>query len=128
MLQLGIELLCLVARRKPNAATPLTEHEVAQAEAYLRANLDQNIPLSDIAELLGRDVFGFARSFKSATGSTFHQFSLQLRVSEAVRMLKDTSRPIVEIAYATGFSSQSHMTTTMGKMMGFTPGSLRSRT
>ncbi|MBV7265458.1 AraC family transcriptional regulator [Erythrobacter ani] len=125
LVQLGIELMCLVARRKPNAATPLTEHEVAQAEAYLRANLDQNIPLSDIAELLGRDVFGFARAFKSATGSTFHQFSLQLRVTEAIRLLRDTTLPIAGIAYATGFSSQAHMTTTMGRIAGHTPGAVR---
>lgn len=124
-LQLGIELMQMVSLRRVRHAAPLTQNEVALAEAYLRDNLEENIALSDIADLLGRDVFNFSRAFKSATGHSFHQFSLQLRVAEASRLLTKTSMPIAEIAYATGFSSQPHMTTTMKQLLGATPGAIR---
>lgn len=127
IIQLGIELLKLSTSRKIASAAPLTKQEIAQTENYLRAHLDVNIPLADIAELTGRDVFGFSRAFKSATGKTFHQFALQLRVDEAVRLLTKTSMTLAEVALETGFSSQSHMTTTMRKMTGHTPGEMRRK-
>lgn len=125
MVRLCVELMSMMTDRKVKTAQPLSHEEIGMTESYLRANFEENIGLEDIAELVGRDVFGFCRAFKMATGETFHQFSLQLRVTEAERMLIHTSASIAEVSFATGFSSQSHLTTTMRKLRGHTPGKVR---
>jgi AraC family transcriptional regulator len=40
-------------------------------------------------------------------------------------MLEQDDLPIAAIAYAVGFSSQSHMTTVFQKIFGATPGTIR---
>jgi len=59
-------------------------------------------------------------------GTTPHQHLLALRVTAAERMLLNPEMDLAEIAYAAGFSSQSHMTTAFGKLRGQTPGAYRS--
>lgn len=56
-----------------------------------------------------------------------HQFLLDKRVEQAAALLTNSSLSIAEIAYACGFSSQSHMTTVFGKRVGVPPAQYRTR-
>ena len=44
-----------------------------------------------------------------------------MRVREAQKRLR-RGMPIADVAFATGFNSQSHLTTTFKQMIGVTPG------
>jgi AraC family transcriptional regulator len=50
---------------------------------------------------------------------------MERRVQHAHKLLRDKARPIEEIAYAAGFSSQSHLTTNFRRVIGVTPGRFR---
>ncbi|MEM7643762.1 MAG: AraC family transcriptional regulator [Pseudomonadota bacterium] len=128
MVQLAVELMCLSANRHVTSAKPLSPGEVASVEAYVRANLESNVTLDEVSALSGRPLFGFCRAFKAAKGESFHRFAMGVRLDEARRLLTETETPLVEVAYATGFSSQSHLTSTMNRKLGITPGRLRART
>ena len=92
---------------------------------YIDANLDSELTVEALARLSGVVTHRFSRAFKSMVGETPHRFVLNRRVETARSLLQTTSIPIAEIAYATGFSSQSHMTTTLRRQIGITPAQLR---
>lgn len=126
MVQLAVELMCVTSRRNITPGQPLSSDELGVIEDYARARLDTNLGLTEVADLAGRPIHGFCRAFKAATGESFRRYTLNLRLEEAERLLAETSDSLAEVAYATGFSSQSHFTSTMGRMRGVTPGRFRA--
>jgi AraC family transcriptional regulator len=50
---------------------------------------------------------------------------INLRLAAAERLLGESDLSIAAVAYASGFSSQSHLTTTMRKYKNLTPAQLR---
>ena len=68
-----------------------------------------------------------ARLFRSHFGDSVTEFALRRRIEEASRLLVDTDLPLVEVALATGFCDQSHLTRTLRRQLGVTPGELRRR-
>src|SRR3546814_9877413 len=63
----------------------------------------------------------FLRLFKVATGQTPHQFIVRRRVEKAQHLLRGTSQPIAQIAFACGFSHQQHFSNVFTKFNGMTP-------
>jgi len=126
-LRIAYELLTTFSgsKAKTSGATPLSQIELMQLVDYIEAEMEANFGLSDLAEVLDRDTFGFSRAFKAATGESPHQFVIQRRLSKAQELLQNTALSLADIAYATGFSSQSHMTATFSKHIGHPPGQYR---
>jgi AraC family transcriptional regulator len=54
-----------------------------------------------------------------------HQYVLRMRVKRALALLLETDMAIAGVAARTGFSSQSHLTSTMARIDGRTPGAVR---
>ncbi|MEM8788770.1 MAG: AraC family transcriptional regulator [Pseudomonadota bacterium] len=106
---------------------PLAAAELDQVVAFIEAELDRNFTVGEMAELLDRDPFGFIRSFKATTGESPHQFVIQRRLSRAQHLLAQTDDTLADIAFATGFASQSHMTATFTRLVGMPPGKWRRR-
>ncbi|MEM9670146.1 MAG: DNA-binding response regulator [Pseudomonadota bacterium] len=90
-------------------------------ETYVQENLDGEITLRGMADRCGMSESSFSRRFKATKGKTPYQYVMSARLDEAKRLLKDTSVPLVDVAVATGFSSQSHFATTFKKVMNQTP-------
>lgn len=96
-----------------------------KVRAYIDSHLDTDIRLSDLAAIADLEASYFIRAFKSATGLTPYQFLLEKRIQHAARLLAETNMPIADIAYKSGFSNQSHLTSVFGKIMGTTPAVFR---
>jgi len=47
------------------------------------------------------------------------------RIEHARALIEDTDQPLAEIAAATGFATQSHLTTAFRRATGFTPAAYR---
>ncbi|MEM6899636.1 MAG: helix-turn-helix domain-containing protein [Pseudomonadota bacterium] len=88
---------------------------------YVGENLDGEITLRGLSDLCGMSESSFSRRFKATKGQTPYQYVMSARLTEAKRLLKDTHLPLVDVAVATGFSSQSHFATTFKKAMNQTP-------
>ncbi|MEL6215947.1 MAG: AraC family transcriptional regulator [Pseudomonadota bacterium] len=104
---------------------PLDKAELARVMDYMRAHLEDDISLEDLAAHTSMSLYSFARAFKATTGVSPYQMLLAERVACASDLLRNPEMTLAEIAYAVGFSSQSHMTTTFSKQMGVTPGRYR---
>lgn len=115
---------------KPASATPdqpQTVHRLARALELLETHIGDDTGLVELAHEAGMSPSSFTRAFSKAYGTTVHQHVLKRRVERAKSLLSATDETIADIAYRTGFSSQSHLATTFKKLTGVTPGAYRHR-
>jgi AraC family transcriptional regulator len=65
--------------------------------------------------------FHFSYLFKQSIGTSPYQYLLQQRIERAKKLLKESDRPIIDIALECGFNSHSHLTKTFRQLTGITP-------
>lgn len=103
----------------------LSSHIRRRAVDYLEAHLDAPIRLQELAELANLSEFHFQRMFRASLGVSPHDWLARRRVEQAKRLLRDGDDPIVQIAAACGFSSQSHLSRAFKDGTGQTPAAYR---
>ena len=91
----------------------------------IESAMDEDLSLGALASEAGMSPFYFARSFRQHFGEAPHQYLLRKRIDRGKELLLQTETSLVEIALATGFSSQSHFTSTFKRFVGVTPGEYR---
>lgn len=77
--------------------------------------------LQDLAGAAGLSRFQLVRSFVRVTGLTPHAYLLQRRLQLARRLI-GTGLPLAEVAAASGFADQSHLTRLFARSFGLPPG------
>jgi AraC family transcriptional regulator len=92
---------------------------------FIEAAIDSDLSLDRLACEAGISAHTLPRAFMRAFGETPHQYVLHRRLARARELLVATDLPIVEIALATGFSSQSHLASAFRRLTGITPGEYR---
>ncbi len=98
-----------------------------QAMDYVRSHLTEQLDGESVANALGVSRKTLCTRFKNETGETFAAYVRRLRVERARRLLDTTDYEIAQIAYRTGFSSQSHLQTAFKSATGLTPREWRMR-
>ncbi len=93
----------------------------------IRLSFARSTSLGELAEVTGYSVFHTCRVFQRATGQTIHGFRRELRLRHALARLLDGDEPLAQIAAATGFASQSHLTNLFRARFGITPARVRTR-
>jgi AraC-like DNA-binding protein len=109
----------------PQAHGGLSAGAMRRIREYMEAHLGESIDLSMLAGVAGLSVHHFARQFKQSIGVTPHHYLTQKRVARAQEMLAQTDLSLSEIAYAAGFSDQSHLARHFRHMLGTTPREFR---
>jgi AraC family transcriptional regulator len=107
-------------------AARLPGDELDRLERHVARNLDAPLTLDDLARVVGRSRFHFARLFKAATGETPHRYVVRRRVERARELLL-AGDSIAEVAAAVGFASRSHLHAHVRRAFGCTPGQLVGR-
>lgn len=113
-----------IGSRAPATAT-MPVANLARVIDYIDATIDGDLTLDAMADVARMNPFYFARTFRRRFGISPHRFVLQRRIERAKRLLGETETPLVEIALACGFASQSHFTATFHRQVGVTPGGYR---
>lgn len=80
--------------------------------------------LRDLSALAGVSPTRVARAFEAAYGLTPHRYQQSRRIARAKRMVA-AGTPLAEIAFACGYSDQSHLNRWFLRIQGTTPGRLR---
>lgn len=113
------------SRAAPKKQGQLDPGRIRAIDAFVEANLDEPLTLAQLAKVAGISRYHFLRSFKETTGLSPLQYVITKRVERAHHMLLTSSETIAEIAYDTGFSSQSHLNRVFKKHFGTTPGAIK---
>lgn len=107
---------------RPARGARLQPHHLAAIDSFIDRNIECVLRIDDLASLVGLSRYHFLRCFKRATGSSPLQYVLARRVEHARRLLAHGDESIAAIAYAAGFSSQSHLNAMFKRHLGVTPG------
>lgn len=122
-------LLIIIARQSTRQADsrrdfPRTFMKLEQA---LRQNLAHQWTVEEMAALFGLGTTAFTEKVKHYTGFSPLNYLINIRVSEAIKLLKRPHVNFTNIALDTGFYSSQHFSTTFKKLTGYTPGQFRKR-
>ena len=101
---------------------PQTFHRLDQ---MLRENLAHPWTVEEMAAIMGLGTTTFTEKVKAFSGFPPLNYLINLRISEAIRLLKNSDRSLTDIALDTGFYSSQHFSTTFKKLTGYTPGHFR---
>jgi AraC-like DNA-binding protein len=92
-----------------------------RTEEMLRAHLEGNITIKELATACSLSASHFGRCFRLSFGTSVHQRLIQLRIEHAKGMLSQTKRTLVEIASLSGFCDQAAFTRTFSRVEHMTP-------
>lgn len=127
---LGVHLLHAYAAPDDSGPQPfkggLARKATRSLQDFLRANLAQKISVNELAALANLSPRQFTHAFTRTFGKSPHRYLLDLRLDHAAGLLAEGQLTIADVAYLSGFSSQSHLTAAMKKYRGITPTLLRS--
>jgi AraC family transcriptional regulator len=108
------------------AADGLSQRKLRRLVDYIEAHLADDLNLEAMAAEVGMSPYYLSRVFKTAVGQSPHQYVLGRRLERAKNLLRDTATPIADVALATGFSSQSHLSNRFRRAVGISPAAYRS--
>lgn len=96
-------------------------------EQTLRRSITYQWTVEEMAALVGLGSTAFTEKVKSYTGFSPLHYLINIRISEAIKLLKRPDVKMTTIALDTGFYSSQHFSTTFKKLTGYTPGEFRKR-
>jgi AraC-like DNA-binding protein len=96
-------------------------------DRYLREHLERSIQIEELAKQLPLSVSHFCRAFKETFGTTPHAYLIRLRLEAAQEMMLTTAEPLSQIALASGFGDQAHLSKQFRRTVGETPSAWRRR-
>jgi AraC-like DNA-binding protein len=127
--QLLDELLILIVRqatRQSNSRRDFPQ-TFTKLEETLRQNLAHQWTVEEMAALMGLGTTAFSEKVKNFTGFSPLNYLINIRVSEAIKLLRKHEVSVTTIALETGFYSSQHFSTTFKKLTGYTPIEFRKK-
>jgi transcriptional regulator GlxA family with amidase domain len=115
------------AAAEPAPQDPELLRRLLRAKDRMDAASHEAWPVARLAEASGVSAAHFARSFKQAFGLPPHRYLLTRRIERAAALLRDTDRPIIDIAFDTGWASLGTFGRTFRDITGESPTDLRER-
>lgn len=100
---------------------------VEKSRAYINEHFSEPLTLDQLAKNANMSPFHFSRVFTAQTGFTPHQYLIATRINSAKFLLKLPDVPVKEIAFGSGFNSESSFCSTFRKWENMTPSEYRER-
>ncbi|MAM25182.1 MAG: AraC family transcriptional regulator [Rhodobacteraceae bacterium] len=100
----------------------------ARAQTIMEATLDAPLPIATLARRLGTSARALQVQFRRRLDRTPQAHYLTLRLTEAERLVRQTSLPLQDVAAATGFASPAAFARAFRKAHGQSARALRSTT
>ncbi len=104
-----------------------TDPLVNAFERRLRGHLDRPLRLAETARELGVSERTLQRTVRAVLGTTPVRFAQQIRLEQAVYLLRTTDLPLDAVARRVGYENGTTLATLLRRRLGTTPGQLRDR-
>ncbi|MEX0647797.1 MAG: AraC family transcriptional regulator [Balneolaceae bacterium] len=111
----------LATMNTPVPLSDLKNQKVNKVFNYIINNFHKDIKLEDVAKVANYSQAAFCHFFKQHTQKTFVQFLIELRVSNACKMLRNSDFNISQICYECGFNNVSNFNRQFKKITGVSP-------
>ncbi len=101
------------------------EYVVKKAQEYMKKHCSEQLLLSDIAAQFHLHPNYFSSLFKKQLDMTVRDYILQLRMTKAKELMKDSSLKLLDIALAVGYEDAAHFNRAFKNVTGVSPSMYR---
>lgn len=98
---------------------------LTEIDVCIRQNRTESLTLDYLSGQLGYSAFYISRKFREISGMTLHNYLRARRLAFACKAVRDTNRPLLDIALDSGFSSHEAFTRAFRALYGCTPSAYR---
>lgn len=124
-----LQLLVYVSRAfSKNIAQDESQHlyerhrtAITGAISYIDENFREDITIEKVSRIAMLSQSYFSYLFKSMTNRTFVEYLNELRLREAMRLLNETGKRVVDICFECGFNNVNHFNRTFKNYAGISP-------
>ncbi|MDF2995779.1 MAG: putative transcriptional regulator [Xanthobacteraceae bacterium] len=116
-----VDFLRLDTRRGERKRSSLSSRQLRRVVDYIEGNCLARIRLEELAELAGLSESHFSHAFKASTGLSPHKWQMNARIRKVKEHLARGDMSLTDIAVATGFFDQAHLTRVFRSHVGETP-------
>ena len=130
LIEIASILLETLPMASPNASERRKQHSFQALQSivfYLKSHYNEQITLEKAATMAGYEKTHFCQLFKEVIGTTFHQYLTQLRLEEALPLLRDTALPIASIAKSVGINNIKTFSRLTRQYYGLSPKEIRDK-
>ena len=99
----------------------MSNSDISKAEQYIKNNYGKQLSLNEVAEYLEMSPWHFSKVFYKKVGIHFSQYLMQVRMEEAVQLLKNTNLKIYEVAMRVGYNNTDQFSRMFKKTIGKSP-------
>jgi AraC-like DNA-binding protein len=111
---------------KQKAEVKKTPSWVNELRQIIQDQVDTNLSLTEISKSLDINPSYLSREFsKHFENLSFGDYMRKMRIEKAIRLIKESSYSLTEIAYLTGFSDQSHFTRIFRQHLSMSPSAFK---
>jgi AraC family transcriptional regulator len=105
----------------------LPGYKLQRITDWMAEHIVEDFTLVQLAALIGLSKYHFHRLFKSAMGVSPSRYHTNLRMELARKLLRETKRPVMNVALEVGYANPSHVARVFRQEIGFCPGDYRRR-
>lgn len=117
----------LLASQAETGSSQSRSQVVENSLAYINEHFSEPLSLEEVARNANLSPYYFTRVFTRETGMTPHQYLIAARLNSAKYLLRTNGMSIKEIAFSSGFNSESSFCSTFKKWEKVTPSEYRTR-
>ncbi len=103
----------------------LPGYKLRRITDWMAENVAGEFNLDRLAAQAGLSKFYFHRLFKAAMGMSPSRYHINLRMDEARRLLRETRKSVVEVAFDVGYANPSHFAQLFRRETGLAPSDYR---
>ena len=110
-----------------NPGTSKKNNNITNFKKLVSENLDKNLTIEEYAEKLGISIETLTQTSKDETGYTPKQLQLDIKITEAKRLMLYTSLNTGEIAFKLGFEDNSYFSRIFKNKTNYSPAEFRKK-
>ncbi|MFA6647746.1 MAG: AraC family transcriptional regulator [Candidatus Izemoplasmatales bacterium] len=95
--------------------------QVKKIQKYIKANIKNQITLSDISKHINYSLWYSARIFKEVVGMSIFTYIRKMRLTHAAKVLRDTNSKVIDVAFDFVFDSHEGFTRAFSKEFSVNP-------
>ena len=94
---------------------------------YIESHLDEKLDLEKVSEAVHYSKYYLHRMFTNTVGMTIHDYVQRRQLTEAAKLLVFSAKPMIEIAFLSGYESQQAFSSAFKSMYKVPPAQYRNK-